>query len=239
VSLLRFRRALKDDTGISLAELLVGFFVSILLLTMVAFFFSGVAKGTQASALADANTRQMSTAMSTMVQYLHAATTYPVTTQPQPMPAISSAGATDVTFYAYVNLLSTAAQPVKVRYYVDSTTHNLMEQQWSSTCSVTTGYCTFSSTVTKQFILGGPIASPTSDNTTLFTYFDSVGGAATPTVPIALDPSTHLIPPASLSNIVYVGINLEWGSTTSGTTGDGHASTIVGLLNLGQSGAQS
>jgi Tfp pilus assembly protein PilE len=236
VSIVRIRRALKDDQGVSLAELIVYSIVSILLLTMVGGFFAAVAKGTQASAVADVNTRQMSTAMSTMVQYLHAATTYPVANQTNPSPAIVSASATDLTFYAYVNLQSTAAQPVEVRYYIDPVTHDLKEQQWSSTCSPTTGYCTFSSTVTKQFDLGGPVASPTSDNTPLFTYFSSA--TTNPLTQIPLNTTTKLIDTANLGNIVYIGINLEWGSTTPGSGGDGHASTVVGLLNLGQSGAQ-
>jgi hypothetical protein len=225
MSVKRIRREVMDDQGISLAELLVSFFISILLLTMVGGFFTAVVRGTQSSAVADANTRQMSTAMGTMVQYLHAATTYPVSTQPQPMPAFTNAGATDVTFYAYVNLASTAAQPVKVRYYLDSSTGNLIEQQWASTCSPTTGYCTFSTTVSKQINLGGPITPATPLNgvsTPLFTYFDSNDVATT-----------------TLSSIDYVGINLEWGSQSVGSAGDGHVSTVVGLLNLGQSGAQS
>jgi len=36
-------------------------------------------------------------------------------------------GATDVTFYAYVNLVNTSSQPVKVRYYIDAS-KNLIEQ---------------------------------------------------------------------------------------------------------------
>jgi hypothetical protein len=39
-----------------------------------------------------------------------------------------------------------------------------------------------------------------------------------------------------LGSIDYVGINLELGSTNAGTAGDSHLSTIVALLNLGQSG---
>jgi hypothetical protein len=219
MSLMRFRKAMKGDSGITLAELLVGFFISILLLTMIGGFFASVARGTQNTAVVDANTRQMSTAMSTMVQYFHAATTYPVATSVTPQPAIVSATATSVKFYAYVNLLSTAAQPVEVSYYVDSTSHNLMEQQWSSTCNATTGYCTFSSTVTATYNLGGPVVTSPS---AVFTYYDSTGTVTT-----------------TLSSIVYVGINLEWGSTTAGTPGDAFLATRVGLLNLGQSGAQS
>ena len=247
---MRFRKAIQSDSGISLAELLVGFFVSILMLTMVGGFFAAVARGTQETAVVDNNTRQMSTAMSTMTQYLHAATTYPVSTQPQPLPAFVSASATDVTFYAYVNLQSTAAQPVKVRYFIDPTTHNLTEQQWSSTCNATTGYCTFSSTVTKTFILGGPVASVTSDSVPLFQYYDSTYESTppvgSPNVPMTLSTTTSpcstsapCLSSTQLANVDFVGINLEWGSTTAGTSGDGHIATVIGLLNLGQSGAQS
>lgn len=232
MSLLKLRTALKkDDHGISLAELLVGFFVSLLLLTMVGGFFAAVARGTQGAAVADVNTRAMSTAMGTMVQYLHAATPLPVQGQAQPSAAFTSANATDVTFYAYVNLNSTAAQPVKVRFYLDAN-GMLDEQQWASTCNATTGYCTFSSTVSKQFTLGGPVASKTIDSTPtnpipLFQYYTAPQPATALTTPVT----------TSLGSIKYVGINLDWGSTTAGAPGNGHADTIVGLLNLGQAGA--
>jgi hypothetical protein len=219
--ILRIRRAVKSDQGLSLAELLVGFFVSILLLTMVGGFFASVARGTQASAVADTNTRQMSTALSTMVQYLHAATTYPVSGQTLPDAAIVTANSIDVKFYAYVNLLSSDAQPVEVEYYVDPTTKHLKERQWASTCNATTGYCTFSSTVSKSFDLGGPVVSP------VFTYYGS-----DIQTPLVITSTNH-------GSIQNVGINLEWGSTTAGSAGNGQARTTVGLLNLGQSGAQS
>jgi hypothetical protein len=129
--------------------------------------------------------------------------------------------------------VSTAAQPVKVRYFVDPTTHYLTEQFWSSTCSATTQYCTFSSTVTSQLRLGGPVASPTfvnSISTPLFTYFDSTNTA------IAAPAGTG-VASAALGLIDYVDINLELGSTTTGSAGDTHVSATVGLLNLGQAGA--
>lgn len=243
---MRFRKAIRSDSGISLAELLVGFAVSLLMLAMVGGFFASVARGTQETAVVDNNTRQMSTALATMTQYFHAATTYPISTQPQPLPAFVAGSATDVTFYAYVNLQSTAAQPVKVRFYIDSTTHNLTEQQWSSTCNATTGYCTFSSTVTKTIVLGGPIVSPTSDHVPLFQYYDSTYSSSSPSTAMTLATTASPCSTASpclsssqQSSVEYVGINLEWGSTSAGSSGDGHIATVVGLLNLGQSGAQS
>jgi hypothetical protein len=152
-----------------------------------------------------------------MTQYLHAATTNPVVNQTLPSPAIVKAGATDIIFYAYVNLVSTAAQPVMVRYYVDPN-HNLVEQLWSPTCAQATQYCTFPSPTSppsSQITLGGPVAS-----STIFTYLASNSTVTT-----------------DLASIDFVGINLELGSTSPGSAGDTNISTTVGLLNLGQSGA--
>jgi hypothetical protein len=216
----------------SLAELIVAMALSVLLLVVMGGFFTAIVRGTQAASAADGSTRQSSNAINTMVQYLHAATNYPIPTQTTPLPAFVSVAATDVTFYAYVNLVSSAEQPVKVRYFIDPSSHNLIEQLWSSTCSATTQYCTFSTTVTSQYTLGGPVASPTSDSKPLFSYLNSSGNPIV--VPLSItDPTTA----ATLASIDYVGINLELGSTKAGSTGDTHVSTVVGLLNLGQSGA--
>jgi Flp pilus assembly pilin Flp len=215
------RKKVDDESGISIAELLVAAFISVLLLTMIGAFFTSVVRGTQTAGVSDTNTRQASTAMAAMVQYLHAATTYPVATQTDPLPAFVSVAPTDVTFYAYVNLVDSNAKPVKVRYYVDSA-HRLVEQLWSSTCNATTSYCTFATAVTSQVILADAVASPNNDGSPLFTYLDSTQTATT-----------------TLSAIQYVGVNLETGSATAGTSGDAHISTVVGLLNLGQTGGGS
>jgi Tfp pilus assembly protein PilV len=113
------RRRLRDDSGVSLAELLISATISVVLLTMIGIFFTSVVRGTQASAVADTNTRQASTAMSTMVKYFHAATTYPVAGSadplpafvPPPLPAVVPT-ATDVTFYAYEAIHSRGADRV-------------------------------------------------------------------------------------------------------------------------------
>jgi hypothetical protein len=215
--------------------------LSVLLLVVIGGFFTAVIRSTAVSGVADTNARQGSTAMVTMVKYFHAATTNPVVGQPSPAAAIVSAGTTDVTFYAYVNMITTTAQPVMVRYYVNPTTHNLVEQLSAGVCNATTSYCTFPA-VTSTITLGGPIASPTSDNMPLFTYLDStqtpipcVNSAQTP-IPCL---GSAQISTTMLGSIDYVGINLELGSTKAGTAGDSHLSTIIGLLNLGQSGAGS
>jgi len=171
--------------------------------------------------VSDVNTRGASTAMNTMTRYFHAATTYPVATQQTPLPAFASMSATDVTFYAYVNLVNTSAQPVKVRYFIDPMAKHLVQQLYPSTCSASTGYCIFSSTST-QIDLGGPVVSPTSDGAALFVYLNA-GGVTTTDARV----------------VQSVQINLEYGSSTAGNAGDSHLTSTVALLNVGQFGGST
>jgi len=213
------RRLRTLDQGLTLVELLISTMLGLLIMVVAGALLISSTRVSSVQATADVNTRGAATAMNSISRYLHAATTYPTATGTQP--AFASMGATDVTFYAYVNLVSTTAQPVKVRFYVDSTTKQLTQLTYSSTCSVTTGYCTFSNTPTKV-ILGGPVASPTSDGTALFVYLNA-GGAAT------TDPST----------VQSVTVNLEYGSSTAGAAGDTHLTNTIALLNVGQFGGNT
>lgn len=213
------RRLRRTDRGLTLVELLISTMLGTLILVAAGALLISSSRVSGVQVTSDSNSRNASTAMNTMSRYLHAATTYPTASGTQP--AFASMGATDVTFYAYVNLVSTATQPVKVRYYVDSSSKKLYQQLYSSTCSATTGLCTFSSTPT-TINLGGPIASPTSDATPLFVYLNA-GGAQT----------------ADASAVQSVQVNLEYGSTTAGAPGDTHLTNTVALLNVGQFGGTS
>jgi Tfp pilus assembly protein PilW len=213
------RRLHHRDEGLTLVELVISTFLGLIILVTAGALLISTTRSSGIQATSDTNARGASTAMNAMSRYLHAATTYPTATGTQP--AFASMSATDVTFYAYVNLVSTAAQPVKVRYYIDSTTKTLFEQLYSSTCSVSTGFCTFSSTPT-TVNLGGPVASPTSDGTALFVYLNA-GGAAT----------------TDASLVQSVQVNLEYGSSKAGSAGDTHLTNTVALLNVGQFGGSS
>jgi len=213
------RRLRHHSEGLTLVELVVSTMLGLIILVVAGALMISATRAANVQATSDINTRGGSTAMNSISRYLHAATTYPTASGTQP--AFATMGATDVTFYAYVNLVSTAAQPVKVRLYVDPSSKKLYEQLFSSTCSVTTGFCTFSTTPT-TINLGGPVASPTSDGTALFVYLNAAG--ATTTV---------------ASSVQSVQVNLENGSSIAGTPGDTHLTNTISLLNVGQFGGTS
>lgn len=193
--------------------------LGLIILVVAAALMISATRAANVQATSDTNTRGSSTAMNSISRYLHAATTYPTSSGIQP--AFANMSATDITFYAYVNLVSTATQPVKVRLYVDPTSKKLYEQLYSSTCSVTTGYCTFSGTAT-TINLGGPVASPTSDGTALFVFLNAAGAQTT-----------------VASSVQSVQVNLEYGSSTAGSPGDTHLTNTIALLNVGQFGGTS
>lgn len=213
------RRLRRRDEGLTLVELLISTLLGLVILVVAGALMISATRAANVQAVSDTNTRGGSTAMNSISRYLHAATTYPTSSGTQP--AFANMSSTDVTFYAYVNLVSTAAQPVKVRLYVDSSSKILYEQLYSSTCSVTTGYCTFSNTAT-TINLGGPVASPTSDGTALFVFLNAAGAATT-----------------VASSVQSVQVNLEYGSSTAGAPGDTHLTNTIALLNVGQFGGKS
>lgn len=223
------RRLHRGQAGITLVELLVALSVSVIIVGAVAGFFAAALRATSTNSAADTNTRRSTIVMNVLTRYIHAATVLPKTDGTY-APAITAASGTDVTFYAYVNLTNgTATQPVLVRFYVDAN-KNIVEQQWDGTVDAN-GYYSFpdpgSTTPSRVIPLGGPIASPTSDNTTLFSYLDASGAAVT------------TLNSANFTKIRAIQVNLELGSSRAGAAGNTHIQNTLYLFNVGYSTSTS
>ncbi len=105
------RRAHRDDRGVSMAELLVAASVTVIILATLAGFFVAAIKGSASNASADTNIRQATNAINAMSRYLRAATTRDVPSSLVPDSAIVKATPTDLTFYAYINLIEDRTSP--------------------------------------------------------------------------------------------------------------------------------
>lgn len=228
------RRMRRDERGISMAELLVASSVSVLILATLGGFFVATIKGSASNANADTNLRQATNSINAMSRYLRAATTRAVPSSLVPDAAIVRATPTDLTFYAYINLIDdadiakrTAEKPVLARYYIDPSSRQLVQQL--SACSADANGYYSCPAVTSTTRLGGPIASPTSDGITLFTYDNADGGDLTPV--------NGQLSDADRASVRFVTVNLELGSATAGAGSNAHLQNTVGLLNLGRAGA--
>lgn len=230
------RRAHRDDRGVSMAELLVAASVSVIILATLAGFFVAAIKGSASNAGADTNIRQATNAINAMSRYLRAATTRDVPSSLVPDSAIVKATPTDLTFYAYINLIDdpdiakrTAERPVLARYFVDPTSRQLVQQL--SACSADANGYYSCPVVTSTTRIGGPIASPTADGVSLFTYEGADGDDA------PLTPTGGQLSATQRTAVRFVTVNLELGSATAGAGSNAHLQNTVGLLNLGRAGA--
>ena len=217
-----------------MAELLVGASVSVIILATLAGFFVAAIKGSASNAGADTNVRQATNTINAMSRYLRAATTRDVPSSLVPDSAIVKATPTDLTFYAYINLIDdpdiakrTAERPVLARYFLDPTSRQLVQQL--SACSADANGYYSCPAVTSTTRLGGPIASPTIDGVPLFTYQDADSRD--------IDLTNGELTAMQRTAVRFVTVNLELGSATAGAGSNAHLRNTVGLLNLGRAGA--
>ncbi|PZF62636.1 hypothetical protein DEI92_01660 [Curtobacterium sp. MCBD17_034] len=217
------RQLHRGQRGISLIELIVAMSVSMIVLTAVGGFFAASLHASKTGSTAETNTRQASNVMNALTQYIHAATVLPKPDGTYAN-AITTATATDLAFYSYVNLTNgTVDQPEYVEFKIDTATGNLIEKQWDGSADAK-GYYSFTTTgaAARTVTLGGPIASPTSDGTDLFTYLDASGAKIAS-------------PMANPSAVRAIQVNLELGSTKAGTASNTHIQNTLYLFNVGYS----
>ncbi|MGO4592873.1 type II secretion system protein J [Leifsonia sp. 2TAF2] len=171
---LRARARVSADAGLSLIELLVAIALTTVVTGLAVSLF---AIGTHSVSLAqsvDGGTRQASNGMNQLARMLRAATPDPLANPPvgtpQNDPAIISASAQAITFYAYVNL-SGGEAPVKVTYQVVGG----VLQEWQYAATTTTagvnGHWDFATAATSTRALCNSIPASTA----VFRYFNKVG----------------------------------------------------------------
>ncbi len=170
----RTRAAHSRDAGLSLIELLVAIALTTVVMGLAVSLFIIATHSVSLSQSIDGGTRQASNGMNQVARMIRAATpdplTNPVVGGQQSDPAIITAGAQSITFYAYVNL-SGGESPVKVSY--DATTGVLREQQFAATTTVAgvNGNWAFVGQPTVTRSLCNSIPS----TTTVFRYFNKAG----------------------------------------------------------------
>lgn len=220
--LLRTRVARPHDAGLSLIELLVAIALTTVVMGMAVSLFVLGTHSVSLSQSIDGGTRQASNGMNQVARMIRAATpdpwANPVPGGQQSDPAIISAGAQVIRFFAYVNL-SGGESPVMVSY--DATSGTLVEKQYAATTSVAgvNGHWDFTyPTVSTSRQLCNSIPS----STTVFRYFDKTGTELLP---------ANLTTWQQLATITSVKVTI-----TIQPTGAASAVTLtntIGMANIG------
>jgi type II secretory pathway pseudopilin PulG len=219
------RRLHRGQEGITLSELLVSMSIASIIIVAVGGFFIATLRAGSTNSASDQNSRVASSVMNSVTRYVHAASLLPKA-DGSSAPAVVEATPSRLTFTAFINLDGNSTdKPVLVRYSLNAAQRIVLDQ-WDGTEA--NGFYSFPAPTqvpNRSIVIGGPVASPTSDGDTLFTYLGA-GNKAIAT------PVSGIVPTASLGTIRAVRVNLELGSTTAGKPANTHVQNTLYLFNV-------
>ena len=242
----RLRRGIRDESGLTLIELLVAMTLLTILLAVVANLYVSAMRTVSLSRELTANTKQVANAMNETTRAIRAATENPVSGSIVNAPAFVQAKPDDILFYAYVNVYSditNAQQPVMIRLRIDRTTGKYEESRWKGTVT----------SDDKWVFPTNPCVTPTSPvgctapltKRTLSTTMSPVG-VGPPQMPALVAPFIYLdsdkleIPntSAGLSEddrrlVAFVKVTLAAQTSLTDTSNPVRLESIVGVPNLG------
>lgn len=219
------RRPPSLDSGISLVELLVSMMIiGILGVIVTSLYVSASRTVSQAQALST-NTREASNGMNEVARVIRAATANPVQGVALSEPALSEAKDEAVTIYAYINLASSAQQPVKIRFSLDAS-RRLIETQWASYV-ISPGYYGFNTVPSTTRVMATTVAPTSSGQPQIFSYVKADGSV--------LAGGTAGLGEADRRLIAAVNVTLRLQATTTNTKSAVTLQNTVGMPNLGLS----
>jgi Tfp pilus assembly protein PilW len=230
----RIRRRLeavrRDESGISLIELIVAMAILLVIITIVVGTYSSTVKSLGLSNSLNKNSEQASNGMNESARQIRAATSNPVLNAVND-PAVVEAGTDFVTIYAYVNLQSSSIQqPEMVRLRVDSATRAFKEDIWPATQNAA-GYWIFplpSTPPTTTRTLCTFVTPYSGTGPYTFTYYAGSNPLTVPTTaPFAF--ST-----AQLNSITSIQLTLTVQTSATNANQSVTLQNTIGMPNLNQ-----
>jgi Tfp pilus assembly protein PilW len=167
------RRLRRDESGLSMAELLVAALLTSIVMVMVTSFFIQTAKLTTAAAQTRQSTGIAANVANDITSVVRMATTLAKSSSEIPDAAIVAGTRSSLTIYSYANTSATDPAPIKVTFTLDAS-GAVTETRCTGTSS--SGFWTFGTCATTSTrTLGTGILAPTGVSDQLFTYRDGSG----------------------------------------------------------------
>jgi len=169
--------AARNEDGISLIELMVASFLSLLILVAVCSMFIMVAKQTVISQGARLSTADASNIVNVVSTTIRASINNAVQGQDTPDPAIVSATPSALVIISYTDAGPSFQTPLQIRYQIVG--GRMTEDRWKPT--VVSGYAVFPAVTTTPYQsrkLGDVVVNTAAEP--LFRYFDATGAEQVP-----------------------------------------------------------
>lgn len=162
------RRIRDEQSGMSLAEVLVSSMLTLVIMTMIATMFVQVTKITTASNQTHNSNGVAANIANELSAVIRVATTLAKSNVATPDPAIVAGTRSSLTLYTLSNTSADNPAPVRVTFTLDSS-NTLTEQRCGGVASA--GFWTFGScSSTSTRIIGQGLLAPTATGNQLFTY---------------------------------------------------------------------
>lgn len=220
----RARRLRRDDSGMTLLELVVAMGISSILIALIATMFVTTSRAVSDQDAVLDNSRLASTAMNEVTRILRAGTEIPVYGSSLNDPVFTFAGAEKIVMTSFIDAESSSdPAPLRVQF-ARNARNELVESRWEA-YHVHTTYWAFRTTVASERTIARSLLPPVASRP-LFTYFDKSGTAITPAAGVSL--ST-----AQIRNIASVQVTMQVQSDGSGRVQPVMIQNLVGLPNLG------
>ena len=221
------RRLRSEESGLSLAEVLVSGLLTVAIMAMIGTMLISVAKLTTQSTQTSKSNNVASNVANEVTSVLRVATTLPKAGAILPDPAILDGNPESLTIYSLSNVDPSNPAPVRIKFTISAAPdRNVIEERCTATASG--GFWTFgscASLTTRN--LGGAVQTATGSS--FFTYYKTDG------TPVALTSASSQADRRSVTAIrVYVSIKAN-GSTNNPAV----ISNQVVMGNLGLDNTES
>ncbi len=220
----RLRRALRDDRGLGLPELLITMVLIGVLTSAVVALFSSIASTFTKERSATDSANIAAIGMNEVTRIIRSGTEVPLLGGSRQR-AVVAAGEDFLEFHAFIDTDSTSPEPVRVRFEIDGD-RDLIEQRWTAIATSADTWTFPPSTATPDS--ERVIARKITPGTHLFTYFASTDPAAT-----AMTVPTAGFTAAELSSIRQVGVSLTVQADLTDRAQPVTLVNRVGIPNLG------
>jgi len=216
------RRLQSDQSGVTLAELIVTIALMAMLLTLIMTIFVTFTRSFAEDRSASTNTAAATVAMNELTRVIRAGTENPVTTSATNQPVFSYASAERVKLQAYLDTEAASPKPVQVQFVVNSD-RTLVETRWDAK-PLGSGYFSFKTTVASERTIVRQIAT---GSTPVFSFYN----AKNELIPL----TAGKVPDNLLPNIAAVKISMTVQTDPTGKAQTATLENTVGIPNLGLS----
>lgn len=218
----------REDAGVTLVELMVGIFLSMIVMAMIGGFFLQTTRITSTAIQSNTSNGIAASAQQEITTVIRLATQLSNGT-PTQTPPVAVASSTKLVISSLV-AVTTPSDPAPTQVTFDSSSGSITESRCVATKSG--GFWTFStcaSTSTRN--LGGPVLAPSAGQNALFSYLDSNGNT------LAL--TNGNLPASSLANVASIVVSVKMQSTGETILPPVYLTANVGMPNIGLQQAAS